>query len=83
MRTFKDGIAGITGAASGTGRAIANRFAQEGMKIVLSDVESHVVNTASRVERVSYPHNAADHGSKHAVVAISEKLPSPENNWII
>ncbi len=39
MREFKDKIAVITGAASGIGRGIAERCAQEGMKVVLADIE--------------------------------------------
>jgi NAD(P)-dependent dehydrogenase (short-subunit alcohol dehydrogenase family) len=39
MKEFKDKVAVITGAASGLGRAMADRCAQEGMKVVLADVE--------------------------------------------
>lgn len=39
MKVFKGKVAVITGAASGIGRAIAERCAQEGMKVVLSDIE--------------------------------------------
>lgn len=39
MKEFKDKVAVITGAASGIGRAMAGRFAAEGMKLVLSDIE--------------------------------------------
>ena len=39
MKEFKDKIAVITGAASGIGRGIAERCVQEGMKVVLADVE--------------------------------------------
>jgi NAD(P)-dependent dehydrogenase (short-subunit alcohol dehydrogenase family) len=39
MRQFKDRVAVVTGGASGIGRAMALRFAQEGMKIVLADIE--------------------------------------------
>ena len=39
MREFKDKVAVITGAASGLGRAMADRCVQEGMKVVLADVE--------------------------------------------
>jgi len=39
MQAFKDKVAVVTGAASGIGRAIAERCVQEGMKIVLADVE--------------------------------------------
>jgi NAD(P)-dependent dehydrogenase (short-subunit alcohol dehydrogenase family) len=39
MKEFKDKVAVITGAASGIGRALADRGVQEGMKVVLADVE--------------------------------------------
>ncbi len=38
MRTFKNKVAIITGAASGIGRALAERCAQERMKVVLADI---------------------------------------------
>jgi NAD(P)-dependent dehydrogenase (short-subunit alcohol dehydrogenase family) len=39
MREFNDKVAVITGAASGLGRAMAERCVREGMKVVLADVE--------------------------------------------
>jgi NAD(P)-dependent dehydrogenase (short-subunit alcohol dehydrogenase family) len=39
MQEFRDRVAVITGAASGIGRALTQRCAQEGMKVVLADVE--------------------------------------------
>jgi NAD(P)-dependent dehydrogenase (short-subunit alcohol dehydrogenase family) len=39
MRTVRNKIAVVTGAASGIGRGIAQSFAEAGMKVVLSDVE--------------------------------------------
>ncbi len=39
MQEFKDKVAVITGAASGIGRGLAERCVQEGMKVVLADVE--------------------------------------------
>lgn len=39
MQDFKDKVAVITGAASGIGRALAERCVQEGMRVVLADVE--------------------------------------------
>src|SRR5215468_8158559 len=39
MKDFKRRVAVITGAASGIGRALAERCAREGMKVVLADVE--------------------------------------------
>ena len=43
MKEFKDKVAVITGAASGIGRAMADRCVQEGMKVVLADVEVEAV----------------------------------------
>jgi NAD(P)-dependent dehydrogenase (short-subunit alcohol dehydrogenase family) len=43
MNEFKGKVAVITGAASGIGRAIADRCAQEGMKVVLADVEAEAL----------------------------------------
>ena len=39
MKEFRDRVAVVTGAASGIGRGMAERFAAEGMKVVLADVE--------------------------------------------
>lgn len=39
MREFKDKVAVITGAASGIGHGLAERCVQEGMKVVLADIE--------------------------------------------
>jgi NAD(P)-dependent dehydrogenase (short-subunit alcohol dehydrogenase family) len=39
MKDFKDKVAVVTGAASGIGRALAARCIEEGMKVVLADIE--------------------------------------------
>ena len=39
MKDMKGKVAVVTGGASGIGRAMAERFASEGMKVVLADVE--------------------------------------------
>jgi NAD(P)-dependent dehydrogenase (short-subunit alcohol dehydrogenase family) len=39
MKEFQDKVAVVTGAGSGIGRAMAEKFASEGMKVVLADVQ--------------------------------------------
>ncbi|MCH7958865.1 MAG: SDR family NAD(P)-dependent oxidoreductase [Candidatus Hydrogenedentes bacterium] len=46
MKDFKGKVAVITGGASGIGRAMAERFAEEGMKIVIADVEAKALAQA-------------------------------------
>lgn len=46
MKEFKDKVAVITGAASGIGRAIAERCVQEDMKVVLADIEEKALTKA-------------------------------------
>ena len=48
MKDFKGKVAVITGAASGIGRALAERAAQEGMKVVLADIEKPVLAQAEQ-----------------------------------
>jgi NAD(P)-dependent dehydrogenase (short-subunit alcohol dehydrogenase family) len=48
MKVFKDKIAVITGAGSGIGFAIAERCAQEGMKVVLADISERFLKRANR-----------------------------------
>lgn len=43
MKDFRDKVAVITGGASGLGLAMARRFAAEGMKLVLADVEEEAL----------------------------------------
>jgi len=45
MKQFSDRVAVVTGAASGLGRAMAWRFAREGMKVVLADIEQASLDT--------------------------------------
>lgn len=46
MRTFKDRVGVITGGASGIGLGMAVRFAREGMRIVLADIDPDALATA-------------------------------------
>ncbi len=51
MKEFRDRVAVVTGAASGIGRAMAERFAREGMKVVLADVEEGALAQAEKEMR--------------------------------
>ena len=48
MREFEDRVAVVTGAASGIGLAQAERFAAEGMKIVMADIEAEALESARK-----------------------------------
>jgi NAD(P)-dependent dehydrogenase (short-subunit alcohol dehydrogenase family) len=47
MKEFKDRVAVVTGAASGIGRGLADRFAAEGMRVVIADVEQAALDQAA------------------------------------
>lgn len=46
MKDLRDRIAVVTGGASGIGRAMAERFIAEGMKVVIADVEQSALDRA-------------------------------------
>ena len=46
MKSFRNRVAVITGGASGIGRAMADRFARQGMRIVLADIEAPALERA-------------------------------------
>jgi NAD(P)-dependent dehydrogenase (short-subunit alcohol dehydrogenase family) len=48
MDPFAGNVAVVTGAASGIGRAIAQRCADEGMQVVLADIDQHGVDQAAQ-----------------------------------
>src|SRR6185369_2916836 len=48
MKTLKGRVAVVTGAASGIGLGMAERFAAEGMRVVLADVEGEALAAAER-----------------------------------
>lgn len=47
MKNFEGRVAVVTGAASGIGRAIAERCAEEGMCVVLADIEKSALDMAA------------------------------------
>jgi NAD(P)-dependent dehydrogenase (short-subunit alcohol dehydrogenase family) len=47
MRQLKDRVAVVTGAASGIGLALAERFAAESMKVVMADIEAAALARAA------------------------------------
>lgn len=76
MKDFANKVAVITGAASGIGRALAERCGQDGMKVVLADVEVAALEEAedalhtSGVEVLAVPTDVA---SSASVAALAEK----------
>jgi NAD(P)-dependent dehydrogenase (short-subunit alcohol dehydrogenase family) len=48
-------VAVVTGAASGIGLALAERFGTEGMKVVMADVEAAALETAAHAVRAKAP----------------------------
>ncbi len=46
MQDFEGKVAVVTGAASGIGRALADRFVAEGMRVVLADIEEPALDAA-------------------------------------
>src|SRR5215470_6437234 len=55
MRQLRDRVAVVTGAASGIGLALAERFAAEGMKLVMADVEAPALTAAAESLRPRAP----------------------------
>ncbi|MBM3139895.1 MAG: SDR family NAD(P)-dependent oxidoreductase [Chloroflexi bacterium] len=53
MQAFEGRVAVVTGAASGMGRAFAERFAREGMKVVLADVQEDALEATVRAMRAN------------------------------
>src|SRR5438309_4911805 len=53
MQELRGKVAVVTGAASGIGRAIAERAAREGMRLVLADIEEPALATAERELRAT------------------------------
>src|SRR5438309_1174965 len=75
METLTGRVAVVTGAASGIGRAMAERFAGEGMKLVLADIEDGALGVAEKeiaatgVEVLSVRTDVSDGASMDALAA--------------
>jgi NADP-dependent 3-hydroxy acid dehydrogenase YdfG len=53
VQKLQDRVAVVTGAASGIGLAMSNRFTQAGMKVVLADIETEPLDAAVNELRVA------------------------------
>ena len=76
MKEFMGKTAVVTGAASGIGRAIAEKCAKEGMKIVLADIEEKALaNTKEELEAIGAPVLAikTDVSKIHDIETLAEK----------
>lgn len=67
---LKDKVAIITGAAKGIGFATAQRFAQEGAKVIIADINQEFVNNAAAqvMNSEGYAMNVTDSASIQSVV---------------
>ena len=63
-------IAIVTGAGSGFGEGIARRFAAEGARVVVNDID------AANGERVAREHRPRRAGTRNSVPAMSPRMPT-------
>jgi NAD(P)-dependent dehydrogenase (short-subunit alcohol dehydrogenase family) len=79
MEDFSGKVAVVTGGASGIGRALARRFAGEGMRVVLADVEQDALDAAAAVIAAEHgadnvmavPTDVRDHEAVDALAAVT------------
>jgi NAD(P)-dependent dehydrogenase (short-subunit alcohol dehydrogenase family) len=69
MKEFEGRVAVVTGGASGMGRAFAERFAREGMKVVLADIEEEALEAAVTEMR----------RAEHQVIGVHTDVARPES----
>lgn len=70
MKELKSKVAVVTGGASGIGRAMAGRFAAEGMRVVIADVDPEALEIAEAEMRA----NGAAVASRRTDVRLGEDL---------
>jgi len=71
---LKDKVTVVTGAASGIGRGIAQRFAQEGAKVVCADIDEAGVNTvAEEIDGLAVATNVSVESDIQALVRAAEE----------
>ena len=73
MQEFQGKVAVVTGAASGIGLAVTERFVAEGMKVVMADVEKG--NLDREVSRISSVHLRAGAEHAHPIATRGERVP--------
>lgn len=72
---LKDKVAIVTGAGSGFGAGIAERFAAEGAKVLVADINGDAAEAvASRIGATAFAGNVAQDADIQAMVATAEKL---------
>ncbi|HWC29027.1 MAG TPA: SDR family NAD(P)-dependent oxidoreductase, partial [Dehalococcoidia bacterium] len=69
MQDFEGKVAVVTGGASGMGFAMAQRFAEEGMKVVLADIESDALDAA--VQKLRH--------AEHQAIGVLTDVSKPES----
>jgi NAD(P)-dependent dehydrogenase (short-subunit alcohol dehydrogenase family) len=75
MHTLADRVAVVTGGAGGLGRALGQRFAQEGMRVVIADVQADPLEATAaelRSEGLDVTGVVADVASYESVLALRD-----------
>ncbi len=74
MRDFEDRVAVVTGAGSGIGRALALRFAAEGMRVAIADVEKTALQATLAVLPEGSYGEVVDVGEESAVADFADHV---------